>query len=231
MRLWLAILKHMTNQRSNKILSLLLPLLNPNVFELIALAWRLGRRVLSITLHEGMYEVLDYEAQLELLDARGAKAILHKRQQVRFLQDNIIAYQDQAWGDGNIFADYQSAPGVAVDRYREGHRYRILISLRQTKNRGDTEEFHIERAITDGFTHEVEDFQIEVDHKTQRLSFCVIFPKKRPPRRAWLIEQNTTRTFLLGAETIQTLPDGRKHILWKTDKPRVFEAYILRWEW
>lgn len=221
----------MTHQRPNKILSLFVPFLNADVLALIGELWRLGRRVLSLTVHEGMYEVLDSETCLELLDTKGTKAILHKRQRVRFLQDNIIAYQDQAWGDGNIFAAYHCSPGVPVDQYRDGHRYRILISLRQTKNRGDTEEFHIERTITEGFTQPIEDFQIEVDHKTQQLAFSVIFPRKRLPRQVWLVEQNTTRTTPLGTDSMQTLPDGRKQALWKTDKPRVFEAYILRWEW
>ena len=53
---------------------------------------------------------------------------------------------------GNPFAAYRCAPGKAVDRYREGHRWRVLISLRQTKNKGDVEEFFIEREIRDGFT-------------------------------------------------------------------------------
>ena len=101
---------------------------------------------------DGMYEVLSYEARLELLDPTGRHAVYRKRQRVRFLQDHIIAYQDQAWGDGNPFAAYRCAPGKAVDRYREGHRWRVLISLRQTKNKGDVEEFFIEREIRDGFT-------------------------------------------------------------------------------
>ena len=51
----------------------------------------------------GLYEVLEYESTLELLDASGKCARFSKRQRVRYLQNNIIAYQDQAWGDGEIF--------------------------------------------------------------------------------------------------------------------------------
>src|SRR5689334_2807497 len=64
---------------------------------LLALLPELVKRLLSLWASQGMYEVLEYEAQLELLDLKGKKAVYSKRQRVRFLQDHIIAYQDQAW--------------------------------------------------------------------------------------------------------------------------------------
>ena len=205
--------------------------LNSDLVDLVSSVWQLGRRIVTSKVHEGLYEVLAFESRLELLDIQGKKAVLTKREKVRFLQDNIIAYQDQAWGDGEIFADYKCSPGVAVDRYREGHRYRVLISLRQAKSRGDIQEFHIVRTIKNGFTKHTEDFQTEVDHTTHSLSMSVVFPRRRPPKQAELIEQNATRTTPLGPQYRLTLPDGRQQIRWHTKKPELFEAYILRWEW
>jgi len=179
----------------------------------------------------GLYEVLDYETRLELHDVSGHDVTYFKRQRVRFLQNSIIAYQDQAWGDGDIFAEYQCSPGIPVDRYREGHRYRILISLRQTKNRGDIEEFHIQRRIIDGFTHATEDFQTEVDHRTHKLTSTIIFPKERLPQEVIVIEQKAGRTQVLDREHFQILPDGRCQVTWQTAHPKHFEAYILRWKW
>lgn len=88
----------------------------------------------------GLYEVLAHTSTLELCDPQGKRAIYKKNQRVRFLQNNTIVYQDMAWGDGDIFAEYDCTPGVPVDRYQEGHRWQVLISLRETKNRGDVEE-------------------------------------------------------------------------------------------
>src|SRR5258708_2698203 len=86
--------------------------------------------------HQRMYEILEYESTLELLDTQGKNAIFHKHQRVKFMQDNIIAFQDYAWGEGtNIFASYCCEPGVVVDRYQDGDRWNILISLRGTKHR------------------------------------------------------------------------------------------------
>lgn len=193
--------------------------------------WKLGKRILSAKAHEGVYEVLLYEATLELLDNEGKQARFTKHQQVKFLQENIIAYQDHAWGDGNIFAEYKCSPGVAVDRYRDGHRYQILISLRETKNRGDVEDFHIERLITDGFTRPMEDLQTEIDHVTRKLVLRLIFPQERVPRSVKLIEDNTKRVKELGPAYRDTLPDGRIQISWTTEKVGLFETYMLRWEW
>jgi hypothetical protein len=50
-------------------------------------------------------EILEYDSTLELLDVKSETAIFRKLQRVKFLQDNIIAFQDYAWGDGDIFAD------------------------------------------------------------------------------------------------------------------------------
>ncbi len=180
---------------------------------------------------DGMYEVLEYDAALELLDKKGRQAVYKKYQKVRFLQNNIIAYQDQAWGDGDIFAEYKCSPGVAVDRYREGHRWRILISLRETKQRGDIEEFHIERRMRNSFMTHTEEWQTEVAHVTQHLTVKLIFPAERPPKQVWLAEQNTGQTIELGPQHMQQLADGRYQVAWRTAQPKLFEAYILRWKW
>ena len=179
----------------------------------------------------GSYEVLDYETKLELLDAAGELARYTKHQKVKFLQDNVIAFQDQAWGDGEIFVDYQCSPGFPVDHYRDGNKYRVLISLRETKNRGDIETFHIERTIRNGFVRTIEDYQVDVDHNTRKLSLTVVFPKERIPKRVKVMEQKTQRSQDLSIEDLETLPDGRRQITWATEKPKLFQSYVLRWEW
>jgi hypothetical protein len=48
---------------------------------------------------------------------------------------------------------------VAVDRYRDGDRWNILISLRETKSRGDITDFRFERTVRDGFVRAEEWYQ------------------------------------------------------------------------
>ena len=54
-----------------------------------------------------LYEILDYESTLELCDTKGATARFQKRQRVKFLQNNIIAFEDYVWGDGDVLAEVQ----------------------------------------------------------------------------------------------------------------------------
>lgn len=216
---------------STRLAGLLTLLLNADLVKIVAAVWHIARRILTARAHEGMYEVLDYESTLELLDAAGQTAILSKREKVRFLQDNIIAYQDKAWGDGRIFAEYRCSPGVAVDRYREGHVWRVLISLRGARHRGDIEEFHIDRTIKNGYLAKLGYLQTDIDHPMRRLVLHFIFPRSRPAQQIKLIERQANRTTSLGPEHTLTLPDGRQQVSWHTDKPRLFESYTVQWNW
>ena len=96
--------------------------------EAVGEAWKVLRKVQQRRSVVGMYEVLNYESTLELKDRGGKKATFKKREKVRYLQDNIIAYQDQAWGDGEILVNYRCTPGTPVDQYRSSHKTYILIS-------------------------------------------------------------------------------------------------------
>ncbi|MFC1976415.1 hypothetical protein ACFLXQ_08445 [Chloroflexota bacterium] len=180
---------------------------------------------------EGIYEILDYDSTLELMDAKGKTAIFKKRQKVKFIQNYILAFEDYAWGDGEIFADYKCSPGIETDRYQEGDRWNILISLRETKNSGDTEDFYIERTAKHGFTKAEESFQSEIRHRTKRLKMSVIFPKTRRCQRAVLLHRSRHQTRVLGPEYFTDLPDGRQMVTWETEKVKRFEVYSIKWRW
>ena len=178
----------------------------------------------------GLFEVLEYDSTLELLDTKGEKAIFHRRQKVRFLQDHVIAFQDHVWGDGNVIAKYQVSPGVVVDKYKEGNRWNILISLRESRNKGDIDEFLIERTARGSFLADEEWFQAEVGMTTRHLRLAVIFPKQRPCRRAVLVQRSKNRAVELDRH-YQSLPDGRQMVVWEQSYPRRTEIFTLKWEW
>jgi len=179
----------------------------------------------------GMYEVIEYESILELLDPGGRQAIFHKRQRVRYLQDNIIAYQDQAWGDGRILLDYRCTPGFPVDRYELGHKTIILISLREAKQRGDVDEFNIQWGIKDGFRSSQESWETEINHRTRHFRLRVIFPPDRPQLRRVCIEASNQVTNSISGELFRKLPDGRSQVVFDLKRPSLNERYILKWEW
>lgn len=129
--------------------------------------WKVARKAAQRRSSTGMYEVLKYESTLELKDRNGKRATFRKRERVRYLQDHIIAYQDQAWGDGEILLNYRCTPGVPVDQYRLGHKTYILISRREVKNRGDIDEFNIQWGMRDGFLRSTEQWETHVKHPTK----------------------------------------------------------------
>jgi hypothetical protein len=179
----------------------------------------------------GLYEVLEHNVYLVLKDNQGKRASYAKHQRIRFLQDNVIALQDTAWGDGKFLVNYRCSPGVAVDRYREGHRYRILISLRENKRRGDIEELHVSRDIRGGFLSEHEYLQTEIYHRTHKLTISVTFPRTRPPSGTWITEAIANRTRVIDSNSVRKLPDGRVRLVWRVTRPTLHESYLLKWDW
>jgi hypothetical protein len=193
--------------------------------------WEFLDELRSKVSYHGMYEILEYEATLELMDEKGEAASLTRHQVIRFLQDNVVAIHDHAWGEGEIFAEYHCQPGVPVDIYKDGSRYNILISLRETKNRGDVIDLWIERVIKDGFLADEEWLETEVDHLTEHVKLAVIFPHDRPCRRATITQRSTNETVALDGQHFSTMSDGRQRVSWQNKRPKLHDLYTLKWQW
>jgi len=199
--------------------------------EFLGEIWKIVRVILRVLSSFGIYDVLEYNSILKLHDYEGKEATFYKRQKVRYLQNNIIAFEDQAWGDGEILINYRCTPGIPVDQYRLDYKTFILISLRELKNRGDIDEFNIRWEIRNGFLRPTEQWSTEVRRKIKHMKVSLIFPRSRPPTHWSIIEKNRQRSIELGKETRKKLPDGCWKVTWEKKKPRLFETYILRWEW
>lgn len=222
---------HETKSAPRSLLSALLAYFSQDWVTLCFDLYRAIRLWVNHQRREGMYEILDYDVTLELKDRKGEMAIFKNQQRVKFLQDEIISFPDYAWGDGSIFADYHCSPGRVVDRYQEGDRWNILISLRETKNSGDTEDFYIERIAKRGFLKAEESLQTEIRHRTRRLRMTIIFPKGRQCQRAVLLKRSRHRTQVLGPEHFTNLPNGEQRLVWETTKIRRFEIFTIKWMW
>ena len=194
-------------------------------------AYKQFRKILRGFSQEGIYEVLDYHSTLDIMDASGKKAHFSKIKKIRYLQDEVIAYQDHAWGDGKILQNYKCSPGKAVDQYRAGFKTLVLISLRQIKNRGDTDKFYIEWDIQDGFLKKDGFWGTDITFRTKQISAEVIFPQKRKPYHVVVEETNRRKVQYLSKDSFQHLPDGRIKVGFKIKKPRLYEHYLLKWRW
>jgi hypothetical protein len=193
--------------------------------------WKIGIKVIGKIKNEGIYKTLDYESNLEIHNETGTKATFSKRKKIRYLQDNIIAYQDYGWGDGEILLNYRTSRGKAVDRYRSGYKTYVLLSLREVKSRGDVDEFNIQWNIRNGFLTKDGYWATDISNRTKRIKVNVIFPNCRPPQQLSIEESNRKRTQILGPEVKTRLPDGRWRVSWENKKPKLYEIYVLRWVW
>ena len=201
-------------------------------FEVIGKLWNLGRKIVLGFANEGTYEVLEYECTVELKDKEGQEAIIYRRKKIRYLQDYITTYLDEAWGTkGNILLDYKCSPGIPVDEYKLGRGTYKLISLREFRNKGDVDEFNISWKMHNGFLSSTGFWGTAIRNRMGKSKVKIIFPSNRPPLHFALTETNLKRTRPLGKESQQKLPDGRQMIVWEEDKPRLYEDYILSWEW
>jgi hypothetical protein len=220
-----------SNSPGSKLAGLIVAILTSQWIGALAELWKLLRRIASGLSEEGLYEVLEYEATLELSDKDGDKAQFRKREKVRYLQSQTIAYQDQAWADGEILLDYHCTPGVPVDNYRPGQKTYILISLREVKRRGDIDVFNIEWGIRNGFLRPSEQWETEVSHRTTKVKVQLMFPKQRPPFRVSVVDGVSLRAEPLPEDAQVQLPDGRWLVTWETDQPRLYGRYVLKWDW
>lgn len=219
------------NDLLRQLLALVLTSITANWQAIWARFARLLRPLFKRRTDRGLYEILDYDVTLDLPDPSGRLAIFRRHQLVRFLQDHVIAYQDEAWGDGEVLSGYQCSPGMPVDFFQVGSRHLILISLRETKNRGDKVEFRIERTVKNGFTKEKEWLEAETRYPTRRLRMRIVFPRSRPCLGATLIERRKDKTTQLGERYFDIRRDGRQVLTWSRKRPAQGESYTISWNW
>jgi hypothetical protein len=216
---------------STRLQSLVLAIVDLPIANIFTDLWKIGQKIYRVLSVEGVYEVLEYESTLELKDNKGKRALFQKRERIKYLQDYVLTYQDQAWGDGEILLGYRCTPGIPVDRYREGYKTHILISLRGVKNKGDIEEFNIRWAVRDGFLNHKGFWATEISHRTKAAKVKIIFPSNRYPTEISIMEKNKQKSQSLGQDTITKLPDGRRLFKWEKSQPSLHEQYIINWEW
>ena len=217
-----------------KLWEIALALLNRDVLAILRDVIASGDDLLRFLLglhRQGIYEVLDHDTKLELCDAKGQLAQVTRRQTVRFLQDHLVAFTDYAWGDGQTLAEYTCRPGLPVDVYDDGAKKTILISLRETKGRGDVLRFCIQRKIVAGFGKRQEWWETEIYHRTRRLRVVILFPKGRSCRRAVVVQRSNGRTTTLGEEHFCFHQDGRQRLAWEVKRPKLHDRYTIKWLW
>jgi hypothetical protein len=120
---------------------------------------------------------------------------------------------------------------VAVDFYEEGSRWTVLISLRETKKRGDTLALETSRTMLGSFPDDQCWWEEEIYQPTAQLSVAIVFPKERHCRRATLTQRSRDHTVTLPRQHLRFLSDGRQALTWQADHPQLHDLYRIGWSW
>ncbi|GEM_PF-1110961 len=174
------------------------------------------------------YEVLNYEASIEVKDSRGFRAIYSKRQKVRFLRDNVTTIYDYGWGTGNAFASHRIQPGRVVERKKVGLRYRTLVMLPEPQNKGDELTMSVQRMVKSKFTGKDNWLEAEVYCRIRRMRLSVILPATRPVGRAWMGQRLEAKQVPI---SVKPMSQNRQRLEANISKPRIGDMYTLFWHW
>lgn len=177
---------------------------------------------------EDAFEVQDYKASIEILDAKGRRAVYRKRRRLRFLRNHVTSFFDYGWGTGETFASHRVRPGRVVERRKIGLRYRSLVVLPQPQNRGDEMTLEVRRLFKNAYTEHPAWLEAEIGQKTDRLELAVTLPKHKSFKTARLLSRGRlVRTPL----TIRPTSGVGERLVVRVRKPRVGELYTLEWDW
>ena len=187
----------------------------------------IARKLLAIP--QTSYENLLLHLTLDIKDSRGSRAILSRRQRVRFLVEESGVVRDLVWGEGNPMARYGVSGARRLDVVAEGSRRVVLLGLASRPRRGEVAEIEARRLIRGGFKGKTGYFEALVERPTRRLSLQVKFPATRAPRLAHLVVSppgHRARAVAIGYDA-----NGRAFLHWSKSKPLEHRVYSLRWTW
>lgn len=206
-------------RQSLEVIQSLLPL----VLRLWRLTWHLRQSLKSPAVS---YENLLLDIILDLRDAAGQEADVICKQKVRFLVEDAAVISSPVWGDGNQLAQFKVDGGTYLGEQRDGPKRVQLLGLdRSSMER--TATVQSTRRIRNGFLKADEYFESMVERPTHRLRVTVLFPKARPPRRAYVLGTSGENL----SQPRVTLRNGRASLRCVLQSPKLRSVYSLRWAW
>jgi len=174
------------------------------------------------------YEVLEYDARVELLDTDGRNARYTRTERVRFRKDTTTVY-DYGWGNGIAFAEHDTSHGKFTHKKLVGSRLRAEVELPELQHKGDEFVLSFDRTVQNGFMSPSECWlEAELYHPTRRLSLRVMLPSSRRVQEARLVTlDDPDGTALLPVD----MAAGPQCISYEVRNPRVGQRFTILWDW
>lgn len=175
------------------------------------------------------YENLFLDLTFDIQDRQGMRAVLRRRQRVRFLVEEPEVVRDLVWGEGEPLAHYRVRGATRLLVRAEGSKRAVLLGLPRRPSRGERVTLASRRVIRGGFREAEEYCETWLERPTRRVTMTVRFPSGRPPREAELV--TTPHRQPPRRVPIRYAADGRAYLRWGLIQPPTDRTYRLRWSW
>jgi hypothetical protein len=180
-------------------------------------------------LYEGPFVVLEETTTWDLTRDNAREAVVTKNQLVRF-NHSMIAHTEYAWGDGELFADFQCDYGRLVDRVKDGDKEYIIIALPAERVRGEEARLVSHRTVRNGFPADSEWMNWELRYKSYRSTLVMRFDLARPPKNLRYRRESDGKT--LKADEKSVSDEGGARVFRLSERaPYPGEEYQIRWDW
>lgn len=216
-----------------------LPLTPPVLAQLLAAAADLLReaRLAGVALLSRLsarqpakpYETLWLELVLDLQDERGERAVLQRRQRIRFLVDGGALVRELVWGEGEQLVRYHARGAHRLGVRPEGSRRAVLLDPELRPAAGDRLTLTSRRTIQGGFRGTSEYCEVYLERPTGRVELTVLFPTNRPPKAAQLVQGASGA--VVRRLVIRYQANGRALLRCRLHKPEPETIYGVRWSW
>jgi hypothetical protein len=174
------------------------------------------------------YTNLLLDFSLDLKDQQGRRAVITRKQRVRFFTTEAGVLSSPIWGEGSQLKRYWLSGARRLGIRLEGSRRVLLLGLTQPAQPDTVAQVVSEQMAANAFLKKREYFEAIVERPTKRLSLRALFPKGRPPTEASVTVSSTRKTERL---PVRMGKDGRARLHYTTRQPSLDTVYSMRWTW
>ena len=167
------------------------------------------------------YETIRFEGRLKIEEG-GRVAWFARRQLIRFLGDDATVFLDRVWGDGVLFAGYETGSARIIDAVRARRGYVALLRLPRRFRKGETFEIVTERKIVGAFADDDSYWELAMSAPTASLSLQVSSRRARGMRTVHVAAPR-----LRGVDVRQQ----QRSLRLKVHSPALHVPYRLEWRW
>lgn len=203
------------------------------LLELDARAWKaIANTVLRLFGRgepESSYENVSLSIELELCDPKGKRAVLRRRQRVRFLSEEAGVVRDVIWGEGTTLAGYSVEGAEVLSVRHEGSKKVVLLGLPTRPGKGEGTTLKMERTIANGFAPDEGYLETVVERPTTRLRLRVLFPPNRFPKRVRV--ESSPPSIASHSLAVRLTNSGKSYATWAMEDPKRLVTYRIRWNW